>query len=405
MRSKRDRRPLATHESPILSDQMPLDPDEGYPSSEAIDNQLNDQGKKPTWKRLFGKGGGSKRKQDENSRPASDRGRDENNIEIPPTEYSYSSSLTKPQIPDKMQQDRAPAHSAINKNSSRTSYQSSGVSDKRDDTIESSQNLSNANKLVLDMNDKKNAPEPSSTKSQNTSRSRSRSRSFMRSIKKKSSQTLSSPSVAAKSPGVSQQIIGDDQKKNGATDSRSPGKNFSKQSPAKNFSKQSPGKNYSQPQKRKSSSSTPLSSASTKDTEGDIAKHDVKKILSKPFGREHILMTEQTVSARNNVSLFLVPCYISFPLILFYFFFAQSGSSMHLERNGIRKTPCGNIGSISKGARAANYRILQPVLLCVPWKTLLGWSSHCCLNSSEVYYFQIYQYIWAFLIFSNVNTR
>jgi hypothetical protein len=30
---------------------------------------------------------------------------------------------------------------------------------------------------------------------------------------------------------------------------------------------------------------------------------DVKKILSKPFGREHILMTEQTVSFKNNGSI------------------------------------------------------------------------------------------------------
>ena len=111
----------------------------------------------------------------------------------------------------------------------------------------------------------------------------------MRSLKKKSAQDLSSPSSVANISVASQQTKGEDQKNEIVASRR----------PTKTYKKQSPGKDYSQ-QKMTSSSTTPSSSASMKDV-SDSAKYDVKKILSKPFGREHILMTEQTVSSRKSL--------------------------------------------------------------------------------------------------------
>ena len=272
MRSKRDRRPLLSHDVPILSDEMPLDPGEGE-----IGNQLSDQGRKKSWKkRMFGKGSGAKRRQNENLRVASNGERDGNNIDLRPTEYSAESMVMNPPVPGKLHQERPLPHSPINKRYSNSSHQSSGVTDKRDDTIDLSQNIYNANKQVSATNTKKDIPAPSSTKSQNSSRSRSRSRSFMRSLKKKSSQDLAS--LDTNSPDASQQTKGEFQYGT---------------SPSKTFSKQSQAKNHSQQKKNKSSSSTQLSPVSMK---AAGPRYDVKKVLSKPFGREHILMTEQTVS-------------------------------------------------------------------------------------------------------------
>ena len=291
MRSKRDRRPLLNDDVPILSDQMPLKSDEGDPPLGAINNQLNGQGKKTSWKRLFGKGGGAKGKQDENSLLTSDGRRDGSNIDHRPTEHSYSSSMVNPQNPEKLnqkhvQQERASTHSAIDTNTIRASRQSSAVSDNRYDAIAASKSISDAKVKDWDVSSKKNIPQPSSTKSQNSNRSNSRSRSFMRSLKKKSAQDLSSPSSAANISVASQRKKGDDQK-NEINASRRPANACKKQSSVKDYSQQ-----------KRTSSTTPLSSAAMKDV-GDSAKYDVKKILSKPFGREHILMTEQTVSSRK----------------------------------------------------------------------------------------------------------
>lgn len=276
MRSKRDQRPLLTHEGPVLSDQMPVGQyGEDQPSG-TMDTP-NGQGKKASWKRLFGKGGGTKRKQDE-----PDGGRDGSNVTPQETEYSKSSSLPNLQNPE-IHQHQASTYSTKNKNDGDTSRQSSGVSDKRDDTIESTRRIPDTNNQVLDISiTKKDISQPSSTKSQNRSRSAGRSRSFMRSSKKKSSQDLSSPSSAANSVLVSKQTKRQDQKN----------ANITSKTSTRSNNQDSTVKYIPQQQKTAFFSTTPLSSASMKNG-GESAELDVKKILSRPFGREHILMTEQ----------------------------------------------------------------------------------------------------------------
>lgn len=285
MRSKRDRRPLLTHEAPILSDQMPFNPDEEDQTSGTMVNQLNEQAKKASWKRLFGKGGASKRKQDENSLLTLNGGREERDINLRQIEYPHSSSLENQDHQHRQhqqqEQEQTSTHPAINKNTNSSSYQSSRVSDKRDDTIESSQSEPGTNKQVWDMRINADIPQPPQNSSK--SRSKSKSKSFMRSLKKKSSQDLSSPLSAANCSVTAQQSKLEDQ-----TSTIVASRNYTK-----NHNKKSPGKPSTQQQKRASTSLTPLSSASMMDV-GDGAKYNVKKILSKPFGREHILMTEQT---------------------------------------------------------------------------------------------------------------
>lgn len=309
MRSKRDRRPLLTSEVPILSDQMPLDLDEGDPQSGAINNE---QGKKAPWKRMFGKGGGSKRKQDEN--PLLDGG----SMDLGPNEYSYPATSVNPQSSEKQhgqQQEQASSHAAINNNirNSSTNHQSSAISDKRDDSIDSSKNGSKANKQVWDMSNKKDIPQSSPTKPPN--RSRSRSRSFMRSLKKKSSQDVSSSSSAAQNSAAPELSKGDEPNI-GSTTSKST---------SRKYSKQSPGKQHSQQRKRTSSPIPPGSSKSTKDV-SNRSDHDVKKILSKPFGREHILITEQTVSRSESMKPRICVCGIADPnsalILVFIIYYA-----------------------------------------------------------------------------------
>ena len=272
MRSKRDRRPLLTQDVRILSDQMSFDRDEGNPASGTINKRLHENGKKAPWKRIFGKGNGAKRQQDENLPLHSD---------FPPSEHSYSSPLTIPTNPENSHEQLHTQMKLLQPKSGGKNS-SNGSSVMRDD-----QNLSSSDKQVADhTTNKKDMPQSSSTKSQ--SNNRNKSRSFLRSLKKKSAQAISSPTSAANGPVTQPQIKGEIQ--NHGIDTSS--------SYATNSPKQSPGKINSEQPKRTPPSVASSSFTSLKDI-SDSAQCEVKKVLSKPFGREHILTTEQIVSERN----------------------------------------------------------------------------------------------------------
>ena len=286
MRSKRDRRPLLTHEAPILSDQMPPSTDDGDHFGGIVGNQTNQQAKKPSWKRLFGKGGGAKRKQDDNSPFESDNGGEVQNFEPRSTEFSHSSpTVRNEENLNYHEQQRTSSNSSTYRTTGSATDQSYGLSDKRDDPFESKQTSSNGIKQMEVVDRINNTSHPTSTKSENSNKSRSKSRSFIESLKKKSAHGMSSPVSVSNSSVVSRQKQGEDQSDN-IVASKSSRTNFGNQTREKH----SPEKG-----KTPHSSNTPASSKSTADLP-DGTKYDVKKILSKPFGREHVLTMEQTVS-------------------------------------------------------------------------------------------------------------
>jgi len=284
MKAKRDRRPLLTQEAPMLSDQMPLSSDDGDHFGDRVGNQTNQQVKKPSWKRLFGKGGGAKRKQDDNLPIETDVGGEGHNLEPQSIELSYSSSIV--QSDEKLnhqEQQRASTNSTTYRNTSKATTQSYGLPDKRDDPFESKQVSSCRNEQIEAVDKKKSASHPQSTKSENSSKSRSKSRLFIHSLKKKSAQVMSSPVSVANSSVVSQQTQGEDHIHNFVA------------SKSSRINDESEPREKHSPEEGKTtySSSTPMSSKATENVLNGT-KYDVKKILSKPFGREHVLTTEQT---------------------------------------------------------------------------------------------------------------
>ncbi len=259
IKSKRDRRPLLAQEVPILSDEMPLGPSDGE-----YDNEFSGQGKKKSWKkRMFGKGNGARRKADESFQSDFSGEPDVNTAaDLRPKEQSTQPVRIQEPSPQKLARERSIAKRSIPINN-----QFSGISDKRDDTMGSSQSMKpTENKQVLQTDINQTVPTPTSMKS---------SRSFMRALKKKSAENSTSP--AATTPVSIQQPKGESHNM--------------RTSPSETATKQPQATNYSQTSRVIASSTAP----SMKVPAGS-PRYDVKKVLSKPFGREHILIAEQTVS-------------------------------------------------------------------------------------------------------------
>lgn len=259
IKSKRDRRPLHAQEVPILSDEMPHGRSDGD-----IDDDFNGQGKKKSWKkRVFGKGSGARQKIDENLQS------DFMGEQDMSTSADLQSQEQSTQ-PLRMQ-GRSITPSATKTRSSDTNQRPPGVSEKSDYIMGSSQSMTQtANKQEMDM--KKSVPTPASTKS---------SRSFMRALKKKSAENATSQ--AAATPVASQQPQGESHNR--------------RTSPSKPAIKQSPAKAYLPSNRMSPSSTTP-----SMNNAAGTPRYDVKKVLSKPFGREHILIAEQTVSFETKIS-------------------------------------------------------------------------------------------------------
>ena len=126
----------------------------------------------------------------------------------------------------------------------------------------------------------------------------------MRSLKKKSSQDLSSPSsVANYSVTPQQQKATKDRNNDDRVVVVSP-TTITTTATSNNANQQERQlEQQKQQQQQQPPSTTPIMSlVSSKDniTGSESATYDVKKILSKPFGREHILTTEQTVSFNQS---------------------------------------------------------------------------------------------------------
>ena len=309
IKSKRDRRPLLAQEVPILSDEMPLGPSDGE-----YDNDFSGQAQKKSWKkRVFGKGNGARRKADESFQSDFSGEHDVNAADVQPKEQSTQPVRMQEPSPLKMAQQRPVTPSSNKKVSSEPNPKFTGISDKRDDTTGSSQSMKpTENQQVLEMDTTKTVPTPSSTKS---------SRSFMRALKKKSVENSKSP--AATTPLSSQRPQGESHNR--------------RTNPSKAVTKQSPATAYSQTRRMVAPSMGP----SMKVAAGS-PRYDVKKVLSKPFGREHILIAEQTVSFERHIHCFQFPTLFS-NYTFALFFSIESGLFIHLERSGIQKTRRGNI--------------------------------------------------------------
>ena len=339
MKSKRDRRPLLTQEAPVLSDQMPHGTvGEGEQQSQTINQsqkeqqqfqqqQQQEQTKKGSWKRLFGKGGGvggggggSKRKEGVHSRytsisegegKAGDTG---SNNEFNPivVDQSYLSTF-EDLVENSQQQQQQGRLQSIDKQSSPR------VSDKRDDVTESSQSIMSGvgvgGEPIKQQQDLKNngnnnnnnnnrnstspaaAQTPTSTASNVSGRSKNRFTSIRSSSKRMTPKVVDQLSPSLSSVMASGSIT--------SPTSSAGGNNKRPTTTTTSNSYQQQHEN-AQPQPQQLWSSTTTTPMSNKMISSTVVDTDVKKILSKPFGREHILMTEQTVSFKNNGSMDIV---------------------------------------------------------------------------------------------------
>lgn len=332
MKSKRDRRSLLTQEAPVLSDQMPHGTvGEGEQQSQTINQsqkerqqfqQQQEQTKKGSWKRLFGKGGGvgggggSKRKEGVHSRytsisegegKAGDTG---SNNEFNPivVDQSYLSTF-EDLVENSQQQQQQGVLQSIDKQSSPR------ISDKRDDVTESSQSIMSGvgvgGEPIKQQQDLKNngnnnnnrnstspvaAQTPTSTASNTSGRNKNRFTSIRSSSKRMTPKVVDQLSPSLSSVMASGSIT--------SPTSSAGGSNKRPTTTTSNSYQQQHENAQPQPQQLWSSTSTtPMSNKMISST---VVDTDVKKILSKPFGREHILMTEQTVSFKNIGSMDIV---------------------------------------------------------------------------------------------------
>ena len=340
MKSKRDRRPLLTQEAPVLSDQMPHGTvGEGEQQSQTINQsqkeqqqfqqQQQEQTKKGSWKRLFGKGGGvggggggSKRKEGVHSRytsisegegKAGDTG---SNNEFNPivVDQSYLSTFEDLVENSQQQQQQQGRLQSIDKQSSPR------VSDKRDDVTESSQSIMSGvgvgGEPIKQQQDLKNngnnnnnnnnrnstspaaAQTPTSTASNISGRNKNRFTSIRSSSKRMTPKVVDQLSPSLSSVMASGSIT--------SPTSSAGGNNKRPTTTTSNSYQQQHENAQPQPQPQQLWSSTTTTPMSNKMISSTVVDTDVKKILSKPFGREHILMTEQTVSFKNNGSMDIV---------------------------------------------------------------------------------------------------
>ena len=310
MRTKRDQRPLLTQEAPILSDQM----DPSGESEEEQRNETTQQAKQPQqqqtkrpWRRLFGKGGG-KNKRNENNNPQSVEGTNS----LPSFSQSYSDDVADDddddndndnniyedleQQPDR-QQDRRQRSSSFAESSKHRSHSEDGgpqgvqqqqSADKRDDATESSQ--SNHIKELLEAE----PPTPTEYKA------------------RKSSLNISTQDRVSASTNITPKSAMTQPHRNRV----SPGLHTSTVSPNSRTTNQ----NLYNRRVNRSGVSSPKSSSSSK---VHSPSNMTSRILTRPFGREHILTTEQMVSLIQICRSYL--CILPFQIILQFlsdFFFS-----------------------------------------------------------------------------------
>jgi hypothetical protein len=331
MKSKRDRRPLLTQEAPVLSDQMPHGTvGEGEHQSQTINQsqkeqqqfqQQQEQTKKGSWKRLFGKGGGGggggggpKRKEGVHSRYSSIDGGEgkagdtSNNNELNPIVVGQSYSSTFDDLVENSQQQQQHGRlQSIDKQSSPR------VSDKRDDATESNQSImsgggggggggepikqqdlkNNGDNNNIHSTNPAAAQTPTSTASNNSGRNKNRSTSVRSSSKRMTPKAVDQLSPSLSSVMASGSITS-------PTSSAGGGNKRPTTTTSNSYQQQ---QENAQPQSQQLWSSTTATPVSNKMIPSTVVDTDVKKILSKPFGREHILLTEQTVSFKNNGSI------------------------------------------------------------------------------------------------------
>jgi hypothetical protein len=309
MRTKRDQRPLLTQEAPILSDQMD-------PSGESEEEQRNEttkqtmqpqqqqhqqQTKRP-WRRLFGKGGG-KNKRKENHNPQSI----EETNSLPSFSQSYSDDAADDdndiyqdleQQPDR-QQDHRQRSSSFAESSKQRSQSEDGPqslqeqqqsADKRDDATESSQ--SNHIKELLETE----PPTPTEYKA------------------KKSSLKISTQDRPSASANATPKSATTQPHRNHV----SPG-HHATVSP--NFG--TTNQNTYSRRVNRSGVSSPTNSRSKVNSPTSITS----RILSRPFGREHILTTEQTVRLIQNLTVAVHVCSSVFRFSNIFFWGGSVGCS------------------------------------------------------------------------------
>jgi hypothetical protein len=283
MRSKRDQRPLLTQEAPILSDQIDPSTADATEEEEETDflesqNHLSQQAKgqkKRPWRRLFGKNNNNiKRK--ENQNPQATEG-----SSLP----SFSQSSSSDSGDDSTQKQERQAK--IQLEEPQQQLQRHGLSprmqsDKRDDGTESSQNTSHHLKDILDHDD---AGMPSPIDYYKAGKGNS----------KKSFSGMSSPSTnTMTSPaGIS---TATQQHRNHISPRQTTPSNIGPSSTRSATSRSTSRRTASsravslvhQVRHKRSASSFSAATAAT------------NKILSRPFGREHILTTQETVCFANS---------------------------------------------------------------------------------------------------------
>ncbi|KAG7353236.1 hypothetical protein IV203_009285 [Nitzschia inconspicua] len=286
MRSKRDQRPLLTQEAPILSDQMDPSNDEVNEEDDFLESHSSQQPskdqKKRSWRRLFGKNNNSsssssKRKENQNQRTE--------NGNLASSSQSSSSDSGDHSTQKRDQQANNPSqqyHHQQPQQQQRHGVSPQAQSDKRDDGTESSQNTSHHIKDILDHHvDDDGLPSPIDyNKGDKTD---SQKAPFV---------TLSSPAAttATSSPAaistVTQQHRNHISPRHMGSHSIAPTSTRSATSRSTTGSRRTTGTRsvslVQQVRHKRSASALRTATAAT------------NKMLSRPFGREHILTTEQT---------------------------------------------------------------------------------------------------------------
>jgi hypothetical protein len=256
MRPKRDQRPLLTQEAPILSDQM--DPPSDVLADEEDFRHQSKSHKKRSWRRLFGKGGSNnKRKENHNS---------QGSVEGSLPSFSQSSSSD---TGDHSMQKQEP-HIQPSRRPASPRQQS----DKRDDVTETShiKVTTTATTPSEYSNSQHTKTFPSARSSMNQSHL--------------SSPATTTTSLAAKS-AVTQQHRNHISPRQLSVPSSATARSANSRSVS--TSRRTVTSSHSALENMRKMNRAASSS-------GAAGNAVANKILSRPFGREHVLTTEQTVS-------------------------------------------------------------------------------------------------------------
>jgi hypothetical protein len=282
MRSKRDQRPLLTQEAPILSDQM--DP-QSIDANEEDFLESNGQKKRP-WRRLFGKSNSNNNNKQNGNRSSHGTSREVNR------RPSASQSSSSDSGDDYTQKRERPSK---NHHQQQHHHKGQGLSprahsDKRDDGTESSQNTSNHLNEILDHNE------------EDTSSPIDFCKSSMNNSKKSSIVTLTSPATTTTTTSPTTKSAVTQQHRNHISPIQMAAVTMAPASIQSNTTRSASRRTTSsrssalvqQVRQNRSLSSLNTATAIT------------NKILSRPFGREHVLMTVQMVRLDNAKESLLV---------------------------------------------------------------------------------------------------